>query len=285
MKIKEAIVKISTSLESMYGSREAKNLAYLLTGHVLNISKERILSSLEIQIDETIEKKIHESLDELLKWKPVQHIIGDTIFHNCIIHVNKDVLVPRPETEELVSTILNEHKNKSQEITILDIGTGSGCIAIALKKKLPAAEVHAADISEKALSVAEKNASENCTEIVFHRIDILDDSTFISGKTFNIIVSNPPYVRESEKKLMKRNVLDFEPSLALFVTDQQPLLFYDAIARFAGKNLKKRGSLYLEINEALADETALLFQKANFTDVLTNADLSGKPRFLSCVKP
>lgn len=193
-------------------------------------------------------------------------------------------MIPRPETEELVQMIIQNNINNHQKIKILDIGTGSGCIAIALKKNLPETEVHAADISEPGLSIARKNALENNTEIIFYHFDILNKTSWPSINEFDMIVSNPPYVRESEKIHMNKNVLNFEPPSSLFVPDDDPLKFYKAIARFSEKNLKKGGSIYFEINEALVFETAVIIKNIGFTDVLTNNDIYGKPRFLTCRK-
>lgn len=285
MEIKDVIKKIISSLENIYDEREAKNIAYLLTGHVLNISKEKILSSPELLIDVVAEKNILNAINDLKNRKPIQYILGHTLFYNCTINVNENVLIPRPETEELVRIIIEDIKNPNKKIKILDIGTGSGCIAITLKKNLPHAEVHATDISEQALFVAKKNATGNNTEINFYHTDIMDETTWPLIKELDVIVSNPPYVRESEKIHMNKNVLNFEPPISLFVSDDDPLKFYKAIARYSENNLKKGGSMYLEINEAFASEIADIFKNIDFIDVLTNNDIHGKPRFLTCRKP
>jgi release factor glutamine methyltransferase len=191
------------------------------------------------------------------------------------------VLIPRPETEELVEFILSEVRNHKSEVSqILDIGTGSGCIAIALKKNLPDANVSAIDISDEALLIAKANAILNQTIVNFLRADILSP---ISPKnksegTFDIIVSNPPYVRISEKEKMSKNVLDYEPHLALFVNDNDPLLFYKAIAEFALENLSPNGKLYFEINEALGAEIKKLLEEKGFKNVEVKKDMSGKER-------
>ena len=193
--------------------------------------------------------------------------------------VNKQVLIPRPETEELVRWILTDcHAERGRSITILDIGTGSGCIALALAKNCPDARVYALDVSGKALEVAQHNAKQNEVAVTFIQADIL--TLDILDTSFDIIVSNPPYVRELEKKEMKANVTEYEPKEALFVSDNDPLLFYKAIARFAINNLKKGGSLYFEVNQYLAQETRQLLEDQNFTDIELRKDLFGNDRML-----
>ncbi len=285
MKIKDAIRKIISSLENIYDEREAKNIAYILIGHVLDITKTKILSSYDTIIESDFEGKILNSLNELKTHKPLQYVLGSALFCDCRINVSKEVLIPRPETEELVQLIMNDYKNKHLKIKILDIGTGSGCIAIALKKNIPTAEVHASDISIPALSVAKENALNNDTEIQFHHFNIFDALKWPFFKDFNVIVSNPPYVRESEKVYMKRNVLNHEPAPALFVPDNDPLKYYKAIAIFADKYLKTGGMLYFEINEALAEVTAEIFKNREYYDIFIKNDFNNRQRFLYCKKP
>ncbi|TAL61475.1 MAG: peptide chain release factor N(5)-glutamine methyltransferase [Bacteroidetes bacterium] len=252
-------------------------------------------------------EKLHTVISELKTHKPIQYILGSTKFYGCKLRVNEHVLIPRPETEELVELIVSDIRKNTNpsnpfyspsrnalaeqqgkgEINIIDIGTGSGCIAIALKKKLPMANVSAIDILEDTLLVAKANAILNQTKINFLQADIL--SSLSPGKevagevkgTFNIIVSNPPYVRLSEKKKMDRNVLDFEPPAALFVNDSNPLLFYNAIADFALRNLSPNGKLYFEINEALGSDVKKLLEEKEFKNVEVKKDMSGKDRFAS----
>lgn len=285
MKIKEAISIIVSSLENIYDEREAKNIAYILIGHILNMTKIKILSSYDTIIESDFERKILKSLDELKTHKPLQYVLGSAIFCDYKINVNKDVLIPRPETEELVRLVINDILKRPGSLRILDIGTGSGCIAIALKKNLPFAEVHASDISKPALTVAKENALNNNTEIQFHHFNIFDTSKCPAIKDFDIIVSNPPYIRESEKVLMKKNVLDHEPALALFVPDNYALKFYKALSVYAEKYLKKGGMLYFEINEALAETIFGIFKNRKYVDIFIKSDFNGRPRFLSCKKP
>jgi release factor glutamine methyltransferase len=285
MKIKEAIQNIKSSLKNIYDEREAGNIAIRLIEHFLNIPKVKIISSYDDNIAGNLEIKISDALKELETYKPIQYVVGYTMFLENKIKVNENVLIPRPETEELVQLIIQDHKRIKQKIKILDIGTGCGCIAIALKKGLPDSVVHAADISEAALSAGRENAKDNDAEIVFHHFDILNNATWPSMQEFDLIVSNPPYVRESEKVLMKKNVLNFEPPLSLFVPDDDPLKLYNAIAVYSENFLKNDGTIYFEINEALAAETAEIFEKRKYSCICIKTDLKGKQRFLTCKKP
>ncbi len=227
-------------------------------------------------------QKFEDALSRLQRHEPVQYIAGSTEFFGLPFRVTKDVLIPRPETEELVQWILKDlQKNEQKEIKILDIGTGSGCIAIALAKNLPQAKVSAIDISEKALEIAMENAAINEVQVDFLKKDIL--STDVLDRKFDVIVSNPPYVRELEKKDMNRNVLDFEPATALYVKDLDPLIFYEKIAALAVHALKPSGSLFFEINQYLGKETEALLRKKDFLTSLKK-DIFGVDRMLKGVK-
>lgn len=215
---------------------------------------------------------------ELKKGTPVQYILGETSFYNCTIRVSKEVLIPRPETEELVDMIVRE--NRGFRGKILDIGTGSGCIAIALAINLPGSLVTGTDISEGAVAVAKENALLNKAHVSFYRADMMDPGQTLPGSDAGIIVSNPPYVRESEKKQMAVNVLDFEPHSALFVSDTDPLKYYKAILRIAREKLSPGGRIYLEINEALGSENKNLLKKNGFSDVVVCKDLNDRDRIV-----
>ncbi|RLD40233.1 MAG: peptide chain release factor N(5)-glutamine methyltransferase [Bacteroidetes bacterium] len=209
----------------------------------------------------------------------MQHIIGTAPCLDYHFIVNEDVLIPRPETEELVDMISKSIKNNSKNVKILDIGTGSGCIAITLQKNTNSS-VTAIDISKESLKIAAKNAKLNNADINFIELDILDkDSWQGIDNDFDIIVSNPPYVRDLEKKLMNKNVLDYDPSLALFVEDNNPLIFYEAISKFAKLHLKANGTLWFEINEYLGQETKELIMK-HFNTAEIIKDFRGKERFI-----
>jgi release factor glutamine methyltransferase len=217
------------------------------------------------------------ALDELKLGKPIQYILGECEFYGLNFKVNNDVLIPRPETEELVDLIIGENKNS--KINILDIGTGSGCIAITLQKKLPLASVSAMDISENALALAKENALLNNVEINFLKDDALQLDHLKYSK-FDVIVSNPPYIANAEKNEMSNQVLDFEPHLALFVEDIEPLIFYDKISGFALSNLSPKGKLYFEINQNLSAETLKLLLDKGFTAEIIK-DINGNDRIIS----
>ena len=221
-------------------------------------------------------------LEQLKKEIPIQYILGVTHFYGLEFEVNSAVLIPRPETEELVDWIVQKSKIKNQKskLKILDIGTGSGCIAIALAKNLPNVQVFALDVSEQALATAKTNAELNQVTIQFLHQSILETENL--GQQFDVIVSNPPYVRELEKQEIKKNVLDNEPHLALFVEDNDALIFYRKIAQLAQKNLNPQGQLYFEINQYLGQEMLDLLQKMGFKDTVLRKDIYGNDRMIQC---
>ncbi|HXC06304.1 MAG TPA: peptide chain release factor N(5)-glutamine methyltransferase [Bacteroidia bacterium] len=223
--------------------------------------------------------RLNFAVKDLKAHRPVQYITGQTEFYHCPIKVNPHVLIPRPETEELVDRIIREQQGKS--ISLLDIGTGSGCIAIALKKNLSQAEVWALDISEAALQLAAANANLNKVSITFQKRDICYDQKQWTGPALDCIVSNPPYIRHSEKEEMARNVTDYEPHLALFVDGDDPLLFYRHILAFGRLQLRSGGRLYLEINEAFGAEVKELLFSAGYSSSELHPDMNGKPRMIS----
>lgn len=265
-----------------YDDREAEALLFLLIEEYTGISKLKIIAEPDLTLTESELLKVHFAVKDLNNHKPVQYILGKTVFYGLPIRVSKDVLIPRPETEELVEMVIRENQDR-KNLRILDIGTGSGCIAIALKKFLPGSEVVAVDISITALQMAEINARDNKLTIEFKRIDILaGNSSSILG-CYDVIVSNPPYVRNSEKKLMKRNVLDYEPEIALYVDDLNPLLFYKAIAEFAANNLNVNGRIYCEINQFLGNELLNVFVAAGFNETVLLTDINGNIRFIKAM--
>jgi len=228
------------------------------------------------QISPFQEENLLVILNELIAGKPIQQILGRAHFYNLDFIVNEYVLIPRPETEELIYLIIKNHKN--QNINILDIGTGSGCIPVALKKNLSLSKVSSLDISKEALEIARQNADLNNVEIEFFNDNALVLNTNHYPK-FDVIVSNPPYIKLEEKTLMHKNVLDFEPHLALFVDDDKPLIFYDKIADFALTNLQPSGSLYFEINQNLAFETKELLNSKGFKVEIIK-DINNNNRFI-----
>jgi len=235
----------------------------------------------ESKLDERKKKEVVHIIQRLKLYEPIQYIFGETEFYGLALQVNPSVLIPRPETEELVDWIINSCTVSAPKI--LDIGTGSGCIALSLKKALPAAHVFATDISDETLKTAKENAKMNQLDVVFFQADILN---FQHGKlpNFDLIVSNPPYVRELEKKQMQPNVLGWEPAKALFVSDDDPLVFYRHITAFANANLKNNGLLFFELNEKFGKETARLCEDFDFVDVNIRNDIHGKQRMLRCRK-
>jgi release factor glutamine methyltransferase len=236
----------------------------------------------QLAIDES--KKISDSLQRLKSEEPIQYILGETDFYGLSFKLNSNVLIPRPETEELVDWMLTRQPTtNNQQLNILDIGTGSGCIAISLAKSLKNTKVYALDVSSDALKIAEENAKLNQVEAEFIEKDILkiEDGRLKTDLKFDVIVSNPPYVREQEKQHMNRNVLNNEPHLALFVEDENPLQFYKALTEFAVNNLKDQGWLFFEINEYLGIEMMQLLNDFNFTNIELKQDVFKKDRMIT----
>lgn len=268
-------------LSGYYPDDEIRNLYYLASEHLLNYSKIDIhLKGHEAISNETLEKFIY-ILNRLRNWEPIQYILGDTEFYGLPFRVDNRVLIPRPETEALVEWIIREEIGRSSDI--LDIGTGSGCIAVSLAVNLPGANVSAFDISEDALVVARLNAQTNRTRVNFFRFDLLSDKALLPAK-YQVMVSNPPYVRELEKAFMRNNVLDYEPDIALFVPDNDPLRYYRSIALFGRKYLQDGGFLYLEINENFPHEMVRLLESAGFYGMEIRMDLNGKARMVRARK-
>lgn len=276
MTIKQLQRIFTSELSILYPQTEIDAFFYNLCDAYLNLKRVDIA----LNPDELVnDERFHSALNDLVAQKPIQYIIGKTEFYGLEFSVNENVLIPRPETEELVNWII-EDSTKKESFNILDIGTGSGCIAIALAKNLSSAKISALDISKKALEIAKKNALNNNVAITFIEDDILTVKTKKSSFKYDVIVSNPPYVRELEKEQMQNNVLDNEPHLALFVSDDNPLLFYDAIANFAKLNLTKNGVLYFEINQYLGDKTVELLTNKGFKNIELKKDIFGVDRML-----
>ena len=269
---------IINQLADVVGMDEATTMACMLLKHFTSYDKVFICLNPDTKIDMSIIKKIDMAIDELQNHKPIQYILGETFFCNLPFLVDESVLIPRPETEELVQWIL---ENPPQHSTIIDICTGSGCIAVSLANYIENSQVYAIDISDKALEMAKENAILNHANINFSQKDILS-STFNNDINiqFDIIVSNPPYVRKSEKQYMHKRVLEHEPSLALFVEDDNPLLFYKKILEFGQKHLIDSGRLYFEINEVFGKEIINLFLEYGYDDVILRKDIHNKDRMI-----
>ncbi len=267
-------------LSGIYPRKEAENLMNMLIMHYFGLSRAMQQVQIERRLSGSEMPVMQGAVKRLLNSEPIQYVLGVTEFYGLQIAVGQNVLIPRPETEELVGKIIGG--NSGTNLEILDIGTGSGCIALALKEALPMCSITAIDVSVGALSLARKNAKKLNLDIDFRQCNILNTEACWStlGKSFHIIVSNPPYVLQKEKKRMADNVLKYEPHLALFVEDTDPLLFYREIMDFARKALKPGGKLYLEINANYAVETASLFGKDIFNSPEILTDLHGKSRFL-----
>ena len=266
---------------SIYDKDEANAMVLILFEHYFKIDRVRMALEPNLRLSESEMLTFHFAVKDLLKNKPLQYVIGVTEFCDLKFKVNENVLIPRPETSELVHLITNSQQpTANSQQSILDIGTGSGCIAISLAKQLPQSQVYALDISEKALNVAKENANINNVDITFIHDDILSLRNKIETK-FDIIVSNPPYVRDLEKAEMRDNVLNWEPHNALFVSDDDPLIFYRNILLFAKNNLKGNGEVWFEINEYLGKEMTDLCLELGFSNVNIYKDFREKERFLS----
>lgn len=272
--------KMVSRITGLYPHSEAENMVNMLILHYFGFSR----AMQQIQIDKRLSEPemlvMHKAVNRLLTSEPIQHILGSAEFYGLELKVSPEVLIPRPETEELVDIIVKNHR--SDEIEILDVGTGSGCIALALKNALSQSRLTAIDISEKALALARENARSLHLTVDFRQCNILDTESCLSvlEKKFHIIVSNPPYVLQNEKEQMADNVLKYEPHLALFAEEEDPLLFYRKIMHFAEKSLISGGKLYFEINEKYAEQTASLFDKRTFEPPEILTDFHGKKRFL-----
>jgi release factor glutamine methyltransferase len=267
-------------LKSTYGEREASNLSHLLLDHFCGINRMAIAMDNPAEIASIDLETLEKAIEHLLAHIPIQHIIGEVEFYGCRIKTDGRALIPRPETEELVDWICQE--NELDAPNILDIGTGTGCIPIALKKAIPGANVIAVDISTEAMALAQENAKINSVEVKFSELDVLKND--LPFQKLDIIVSNPPYIPIKEMQSMDSNVVDFEPKLALFVSDEDPLIFYRIIAEQAIQHLNLGGILYFEIHENFGQMLVTLMEEIGFTNVTLKQDLQGKDRMIQAQK-
>ena len=270
-------------LQAHYPKTKIDSFFHSFVEEFLGLPRFALVMHPEFSLNDKEKEPFFQGLWRLKKQEPLQYILGKTDFMGLEFKVTPDVLIPRPETEELVNWIVNECHSNCCNVKVLDIGTGSGCIAIALAKELREATVHALDISTAALAVASENAINNGLKVDFLQADILDEDKVLErfgDASFDVIVSNPPYVRELEKEEMMANVLDFEPAEALFVPDSDPLRYYRAIVHFSRKSLSKNGHLYFEINQFLAKETEQLLLENGFGQVELRKDIFGNFRML-----
>lgn len=280
MKIKEYRTNFIQELSPIYDSGEAESFFYLILEEKHQLKRLDLALNPDLTFSNEEVQRWNSILDSLQKEIPIQYLLGKTSFYGLDFEVNPAVLIPRPETEELVEWIIrcNSKIERLKDLKILDIGTGSGCIAISLAKNIVNAEVFAIDVSEKALATAQKNAEINQVKVTFLEKNILETDDL--KQQFDIIVSNPPYVRELEKQEIKKNVLDNEPHLALFVADNDALIFYRKIAELAQKNLSPNGQLFFEINQYLGKEMLELLEKMNFKNIELRQDIYGNDRMI-----
>ena len=280
MYLKEYKIQFSKELSKVYDEHEIDSFFYILLEAFHQMKRVDLAINQNMELDAMQLLQWETVLSQLKEQKPIQYILGETEFFGLPFYVNENTLIPRPETEELVDWIIQQStvKIKNSKLKILDIGTGTGCIAISLAKNLPNADVFALDVSGKALEVATKNAKRNNVNITFLNQSILETDDL--EQQFDIIVSNPPYVRNLEKQEIKKNVLDFEPHLALFVEDDDALLFYRKITQLAQKNLSESGMLFFEINQYLSNQMFEMIKTFNFTDIQLRKDLYGNDRMM-----
>lgn len=277
MTIQQAEVQLSSQLAKVYDHAEATAIANLVMEHISGLSRGERRMQHVVELSEEKAASLEEITSQLVQMRPVQYLIGTAWFYHMPFLVNETVLIPRPETEELVQWILEE-KDARKTASLLDIGTGSGCIAIAIKKNWPEAEVQALDVSNEALEVAKANAKVLQAEVHFHKANILDEKEWPQQR-FNIIVSNPPYIPMKESSMLDKNVTDWEPHLALFVPNNDPLLFYRTIAGFALQHLSPGGALYFECHQQFASQVVVMLEKAGFEATLKQ-DLFGNERMV-----
>jgi release factor glutamine methyltransferase len=281
----DLIIHIRSAISGIYEEPEASAIAFALAGHVLGLTRLELSMQRHDLITHENEEKTDALIARLLNHEPLQYITGEAHFYGLDLKVNSSVLIPRPETEELVSKIIKENQH-TEHLKILDVGTGSGCIAIALAEFLTCSKVYGIDISEKALEVAHANALKYGQPVEWIEADIFGEKKLpVALHSLDLVVSNPPYVLENEKPRMRRNVLEHEPHLALFVPDEEALLYYRRIAMVASRLLKPGGRLYFEINEQFAGATVEMLQELHFENPQASKDIFDKDRFVTAVWP
>ncbi|HZW65758.1 MAG TPA: peptide chain release factor N(5)-glutamine methyltransferase [Hanamia sp.] len=284
----KAYMDLVNSLKAIYEDREADNISDWVFENVTGLKKWERRENKNGELNATHLKRLKNALKELLKHKPVQYVLKEAWFYKMKFLVDENVLIPRPETEELIEWIINDFKKErdskptmpdGRPANIIDIGTGSGCIAVALKKELPDSNITAIDISEKALSVAKKNATELNTPVNFFQINFLNENAWKPLQTYDRIVSNPPYIPFNEKEILAKNVTDFEPAIALFVENNDPFVFYKKIVEFSETHLKSGGKIYVEVHEEYAKQVKIIFENAGFISEIKR-DIFGKERMV-----
>lgn len=296
MKIFEAENYIREKLKLIYEENEPSNIAGLAIEHISKMNRNERIINKDQKLSDTQSRLFYSTLERLLNHEPIQYIMNKAWFYGMELYVDKGVLIPRPETEELVDWVIKDVKNMDKNVfikqrgeadettrlKILDVGTGSGCIALALKKEMPLAEVWGCDISDSALNVARRNGSELDIRVDFQSVDYLNTAQQKHLPSVDIVVSNPPYVPEKDKNDMRPNVLQFEPHTALFVDNNDPLIFYKAIIEFGRHRLHPNGSIYMEIHENLGNDVRTLFEKDGY-QVVVRKDMQGKDRMVRAI--
>lgn len=282
MTVQQASRFIYQQLKKIYEERESSAMAEMIIEKLTGTKKTERIIHKEKELNKEQEEQLYQWLQRLIKHEPVQYVLNEAWFGGLKFYVDKNVLIPRPETEELVDWIISDCKFPIRELTLLDMGCGSGCISVFLKKELRKAEVWACDVREDILHIAQHNAETSGAEIIFRQLNFLNEEERSKLPSFDIIVSNPPYVPEKDKAQMQPNVLNYEPSSALFVPDNDSLVFYNAIAGFGKKNLNAHGAVYVEIHEDLGEKVLNLFRSNNYRAVLKK-DMQGKDRMIKAI--
>ena len=298
MKLGEAEKKVREGLSLIYDTSEAAGIASVVMQHITSLDKMQRLTKKEELLNHQHLQELEAIINRLSLSEPVQYVLGEAPFAGMNLYVNAAVLIPRPETEELVQWVIHDVKAKgipvsekgasdsdqTDRLKILDVGTGSGCIALALKKQLPLAEVWGCDVSDEALNIARRNGSQLNIRVDFQGINFLDEDQQKGLPTVDIIVSNPPYIPGAQAATMHANVVRYEPHTALFVPDEDALVFYKALARFGHHRLYNNGAIYCEIHEDLGANITDLFKKEGYTGVVIKKDMQGKDRMIKAVK-
>jgi release factor glutamine methyltransferase len=278
--MKVGIAYIRKELEGIYSKGEIESIIFLILEKLKGYSRTQVLLASNELLSDVERSEIEGIVHQLKNHEPIQYILGTTEFYGLLFLCSPGVLIPRPETEELVHWIIQQNSYTSPNI--LDIGTGTGCIAISLRKNIPQSTVWSCDISPVCIKTAQQNARLNNVKVTVFAYDILNETPQTEFPELDIVVSNPPYIRELEKGLMERNVLDYEPELALFVVDSNPLIFYEKIADFSRGHLKDNGQLYFEINEAFGNECCEMLRNKGFSEIVLKKDIHGKDRMIAC---
>jgi release factor glutamine methyltransferase len=284
MTIDQAFLQLRFRLNEIYDDRESATIAHWTIEAVTGFTRMERIGNKNFILSPTQEKEFEQFSNELMQHKPVQYVLGEAWFYGERFFVNEHVLIPRPETELLVERVIDELKKDSAKKTIIDIGTGSGCIPICIQKKLPNMITHAVDVSEAALTVAQKNATDLNVSIQFHCLDFLDETKWSTLPNVDLLVSNPPYIAEKERTEMQKNVLDHEPHLALFVPNEDPLIFYKQMLTFSLLKLNANGIIAVEISEHQGNSGLHLFNQYPFRSVELLKDLRGADRLIVATK-